>query len=396
MIFDAVQSQRSVIKVSSYDTNNTCDKIVKGSLSVLEGESLRWTISDPTVTSATITVDFLDPIYFDNLLFGFSIPVKVKCMYSYDGYSWNEFNYFQYVVASYDMVDAQGHVNFANEIERSVIASYAGKTFKVDYVPTQSGVHKHYTMYTPLNGKATPVSTDDYQILSSYLDQSFTSAGNIQSQYVFRVVDLPSSTDECIFENLVPYHIQLRLSDFNTTVAPLALTQFQILTSTTINIDETYLSAYAGSMYTQKFFEEYPFEPSIITSFLQMMESSDLEIQKNPQDITLDFHIDEANATVNLVITPELQLGEYFSPVYIWTAGPPTASQKFVYTSIPSDGVWADVNAYIAKITDISGVISKVTDLSLDFMIYTTQFVVNRTIVYDLKKPHTGTGWLTQ
>jgi hypothetical protein len=149
-------------------------------------------------------------------------------------------------------------------------------------------------------------------------------------------------------------------------------------------------------MYTQKFFEEYPFEPSIITSFLQMMESSDLEIQKNPQDITLDFHIDEANATVNLVITPELQLGEYFSPVYIWTAGPPTASQKFVYTSIPSDGVWADVNAYIAKITDISGVISKVTDLSLDFMIYTTQFVVNRTIVYDLEKPHTGTGWLTQ
>lgn len=414
MIIDVLQSQRSVIKVSHYD-NPTCDKIKTGSLSVLEGEPLQWTITDPSVTNATITIDFIDTVRFEDLLFDFSIPADIQIFYSHDGKSWNEFNYFTYSIASYDLSFFDG-----NENERRVMVAYSGKTIKVDYVSMRATtvtdsngniitvpahIHRNYTIYDPLTERASAISSDDYQILLKYLEKSFTVDSNTRSQYVFRVVDAPSETNRSIFRDLDIRHIQLRLSNFDTTGAwrnpvdptptPLTMNRLQILASVDINIDDTYLTTFSGALYQQRFFEEYPFIPSIANSFFEMLESSDKEIVKTPTSITVDFKIDEANSKLLFDIT-SLTLGEFFDPVFVWTIGPAGNQQRYVYKQIPVDGVWAEVDRYLAMITDASGVISKVTDLSIDFAIITLQFHYNRTIKYDLSKPHTGVGWLAQ
>ena len=415
MIIDALKDTKTSISVSYYDTAS--DKITSGSLSFLGNDPLVWSIENQHITTANMVIDFAYPLVFNDMQYSFALNTAIKCYHSRDGYTWEEFKYFNYTIST-QFPDG--------DPDTAIINRYAGSVLKVEFINQSNVKRSYYSIVDPTSQIVTAIPASDYQTLKKYLDVWFmktnlVSTGKISPAYVFTVTDPITGLATSVYHNLLISHIKIVLGKFHIMDTPQKLNSLKILASVDINIDDgdnTYPSTFIGKLFQQKYFEEYQFEPSMVATFFDMLESTspqyaadnnkrvdDVSIAVELVNNAISLSLNVADAPVPLILNPVTgkmvlpdlcSLGMYFNPIFAVTITPAKGMPtKYVYasTQVRSDPLYSTLsaNTWDEINTHLNVLLSSQLNIVIEFSLITTQYKLSNTVAYT----YTTNGWTT-
>ena len=252
-IFDVVACQKNIISVSAYDVASL--KIGSKSFSFVS-EPLQWVLTNPTTSNtASIDVDFVDCILFEDLHFNFTSNTSplYNCFYSLNGIDYEEFPFISYSIAG--TIPSNDNI-ILSKYENSLVS-----------MKTISG-NRIYTIFDPILKTFIPFDSGEYTTFKSYLDAALSgNSAYVSVRYVFRYQDITNNSVS-VYNNLKIKNLKLVLTHITF---PITMNQFSVYAKIPFELKSNIIKFYNDNFFKPRYFEEYDFLPSITETFLDML-----------------------------------------------------------------------------------------------------------------------------